>query len=134
MYPGLMIFKGFVLQRIYNLSDVELEEQLRDSLSFQRFVGLSITENVPDSTTICRFRNELPGKKLSEKLFKTIFSQLLTKGVIVDATVIESSRRPIKTFETVVSKDKAKKEEVVISYSDDNEAARLKNGEKFLWV
>ncbi len=63
---------------------------------------------------------------------------MLTKGelkkrVIVDATVIESSRRPIKTFETVVSKDKAKKEEVVISYSDENEAIWLKKGGKFFY-
>ncbi len=135
-YPGLMMFKGLVPRIMYNLSDVELGEQLRDRLSFHSFVDLSITENVPNSTTICRFRNELPGKKLSEKLFKTILSQLLTKGelkkgVIVDATGIKSSRRPIKTFETVVSKDKTKKEEVVISYSDDNEAGCLKKGKIF---
>ncbi len=55
VYPGLMMFKGLVLQRRYNLSSIKLEEQLRGSLFFHRFVGLSITENVPDSTTICRF-------------------------------------------------------------------------------
>ncbi len=65
---------------MYNLSDVELEEQMRDRFSFHRFVGLSITDEVPDSTTICRFRNELLVEKLSEKLFKDILSQLLTKG------------------------------------------------------
>lgn len=137
-YPGLVMFKCLVLQRMYNLSDVELEEQLRDRFSFHRFVGLSITDEVPDSTTICRFRNELLGEKLSEKLFKDILSQLLKKGelktgVIVDATVIESSRRPIKTFEILPSENKDKQEEVVINYSDDREAAWLKKGKKFFY-
>ncbi len=132
------MFKCLVLQKMYNLSDVELEEQLRDRFSFHRLVDLSITDDVPDSTTICRFRNKLLGEKLSEKLFQDILSQLLTKGelkkgVIVDATVIESSRRSIKTFETVVSKDKDKKDEVIISYSDDSEASWLKKGKKVFY-
>ncbi len=137
-YPGLMMFKCLVLQRMYSLSDVELEEQLRDRLSFHRFVGLSITDDVPDSTTICRFRNELLGEKLSEQLFKDILSQLLTKGelkkgVIVDATVIESSRRPIKTFENVSSENEDKKDEIVLSYSDDCGASWLKKGKKLFY-
>ena len=65
---------------MYNLSDVWLEEQIRDRFSFRRFVGLGVVDDVPDATTFCRFRNELLGEKLSEKLFHLILKQLLEKG------------------------------------------------------
>ena len=105
-YPALLLFKGLILQRMYNLSDVELEEQIRDRFSFRRFVGLGAVDDVPDATTFCRFRNDLLGEKLSEKLFHLILDQLLKKGdfrqgVSVDATVVQSSRRPRTTMEIV---------------------------------
>ena len=136
-YPALMLFKGLVLQRMYNLSDVELEDQINDRFSFRRFVGLGVSDEVPDATTFCRFRKELLGQKLSEKLFQLVLSQLLKKGdfkqgVSVDATVVESSRRPRTTIE-VVPEDRAESdtgEQVTISHSDDTEAAWLKKGRK----
>ena len=110
-YPALMMFKCLILQRMYNLSDVGLEEQIRDRFSFRRFVRLGVVDDVPDATTFCRFRNELLGEKLSEKLFNLILKQLLEKGefrqgISVDATVVQSSRRPRTTME-VVPNDRA---------------------------
>ena len=136
-YPALLLFKGLILQRMYNLSDVELEEQINDRFSFRRFVGLGVSNDVPDATTFCRFRQELLGQKLSEKLFQLVLGQLLKRGdfkhgVSVDATVVESSRRPRTTLE-VVPKDRDEPdtdEQVTISHSDDTEAAWLKKGKK----
>ncbi len=136
-YPALVLFKGLVLQRMYNLTDVELEEQLRDRFSFLRFVGLGISDDVPDATTFCRFRQELLGQKLSEKLFHIVLGQLLKKGdfkqgVSVDATVVESSRRPRTTVE-VVTEDRNESEateQVTITHSDDTEAAWVKKGKR----
>lgn len=51
-YSGLVLFKGLVLQRMYHLSDVELEEQINDRFSFRRFVGLGVSDDVPDATTL----------------------------------------------------------------------------------
>lgn len=135
-YPGIVMFKCLVLQRMYNLSDLELEEQLRDRLSFLRFVGLGLSDDIPDSTTICRFRNELLGHKLAETLFADILLQLGRRGtfkcgVCVDATVIESSRRPQTTLE-VIPTDRCEPDEpeVKVTHSDDAEAAWLKKGKK----
>ncbi len=58
-YPALPLFKALVLQRWYGLSDPALEEALADRLSFRRFVGLSLSEQVPDHSTLWRFREEL---------------------------------------------------------------------------
>ena len=56
-HPPLVMFKALLLQQWYGLSDPGLEEAICDRLSFQRFLGLSLTDPVPDETRICRFRN-----------------------------------------------------------------------------
>jgi hypothetical protein len=54
------MFKMLVLQALYNLSDDQTEYQVRDRLSFQRFLGLSPEDTVPDAKTLWLFR-ELAG-------------------------------------------------------------------------
>lgn len=96
-YPVLVMFKVLLLQSLYGLSDAETEEALGDRLSFRRFAGLSLTDAVPDHSTICRFRNLLIERGLLEKLFAELDRQLdnagliLRRGTMLDATVIESS-------------------------------------------
>jgi IS5 family transposase len=43
------MFKAIVLCELYNLSDDQVEYQLRDRLSFMRFLGLGLEDGVPDS-------------------------------------------------------------------------------------
>ena len=45
----LMMTKILFVQHLYNMSDPELEDQLNDRLSFQRFVGLNMNSKVPDN-------------------------------------------------------------------------------------
>ena len=114
-----------------------LSHQICDRFSFRSFVGLGASADVPDATTFCRFRQEMLGQKLSEKLFGLVLSQLLKRGdfkqgISVDATVVESSRRPRTTLE-VVPEDRAESDtadQVTVSHSDDAEAAWLKKGKK----
>lgn len=99
-FPPLIILKTLLLQQWYKLSDPEAEEAIRDRLSFQRFLGLRMTDPVPDETTICRFRNKLVENRLYEKVFKDINQQLEKKGLvvkhgsIVDATLVKAHYRP----------------------------------------
>ena len=58
-YPSLALFKALLLQQWYGLSDPGLEEALVDRLSFRRFLGLSLSEPVPDHSTLWRFREQL---------------------------------------------------------------------------
>lgn len=95
-YPVLLMFKVLLLQSLYGLSDAETEEALIDRLSFRRFVGLALTDAVPDHSTICRFRNLLVEQGQLEKLFAELDRQLdkagliLRRGTMLDATVIET--------------------------------------------
>ena len=58
-----MMFKILILPAWYNLSDEALEEQIARDLMFRRFIGLSLSEAVPDHSTIWRFRNSLTHRK-----------------------------------------------------------------------
>jgi IS5 family transposase len=99
-HPPLMMFKALLLQQWYGLSDPGLEEAICDRLSFQRFLGLSLTDPVPDETRICRFRNILAQAGLGERLFALLDEQLQAKGLIVrrgsliDATLIKAQTHP----------------------------------------
>ena len=42
------MFKAIVLCALYNLSDDQVEYQLRDRLSFMRFLGLGLEERVAE--------------------------------------------------------------------------------------
>ncbi|BFN02773.1 hypothetical protein MOXK23_22530 (plasmid) [Moraxella sp. K23] len=53
------MFKILLLQKLYNLSDPAMEKQLARDLLFRRFVGLSLTDNVPDHSTIWRYHKHL---------------------------------------------------------------------------
>ena len=101
-YPPVAMFKALLLQQWYKLSDPELEEAILDRLSFQRFLGLSFDDSVPDETTVNRFRNKLSDMGISEELFDLLGKQLESKGLIVkkgtlvDASLIAADRRKPK--------------------------------------
>lgn len=94
-----LLLRIMILQHLYGLSDPQAEEQLKDRLSFQKFVQLGSDEAVPDETTICRFRQRLIQCGLHEQLLELLNGQLEARGYIVkqttlvDATIIESSRK-----------------------------------------
>jgi IS5 family transposase len=54
-YDTLKLLKALILQTWHSLSDVDLEKSLRVRMDFLLFMDFD--EEIPDSTTICRFRN-----------------------------------------------------------------------------
>jgi len=94
-----VLLRVMILQHLYGLSDPQAEEQLKDRLSFQKFVQLDAHETVPDETTICRFRARLIECGLHEQLLGLLNTQLEARGylvkrvTLVDATLVESSRK-----------------------------------------
>lgn len=85
------------LQHWYNLSDPGVEEELKESSSMRRFVGIDLgVEPVPDETTVCKFRHLLEQHGLGEQIFRRVNEYLhdqgfrLSAGTIVDATLISA--------------------------------------------
>jgi len=95
-YPAVLMFRCLLLQNWYNLSDYELEKAIDDRLSFRRFVGLDYTQNVPDHSSFCRFRDELVKQHLDTRLFNELSRQIekmglvIKKGTLVDASILEA--------------------------------------------
>ncbi len=100
--PIIFGLKCLILQYLYNLSDPALEDALIDRLSFQRFLGISFDTEIPDFTTIWRFRERLIKAGLLKKIFKNVLKQLdkrnviLRKGTLVDATLVQAARKKNK--------------------------------------
>lgn len=94
-YNRLMMFKILVLQSLYNLSDHQVEYQIRDRLSFTRFLGLQLGDKVPDEKTLWSFREVLVQGRVIEKLFDKFNSYLEKQGLeakigsIIDASIVE---------------------------------------------
>jgi transposase, IS5 family len=94
-YDYIMMFKILILQKLYNISDAQTEYQIKDRLSFMRFLGLTLKDAIPDDKTIWYFREQLVKAKVSEKLFKKFLNELEKKnlvtrqGSIIDATFVD---------------------------------------------
>ena len=98
-FDVILMFKIMILQSLYNLSDDQIEFQIRDRLSFMRFLGLGISDTVPDAKTVWLFREQLTQAKLVKKLFGQ-FDEFLRKngfsakkGQIVDASIISAPKQ-----------------------------------------
>lgn len=89
-YPQLALFKTLLLQQWYALSDPAMEEALADRISFRRFTGLSLHDNVPDHSTICRFRAQTHSRM--ERLLELLNGQLERRGFMIkEGTMLDAS-------------------------------------------
>ena len=112
-FDRVMLFKMLVLQRMNNLSDDRLEYQVRDRLSFMRFLRLDMTGVVPDAKTMWAFREELKENHLMERLFARFDECLreldveLKSGQIIDATFVTVPKQRNRREENEMIKEGA---------------------------
>jgi IS5 family transposase len=94
--PVVMMLKILLLQKWFNLSDPQAEEQINDRLSFRRFVGLRAQDSAPDETTIVKFRDRLRRGGVEAELFEIVARSieerglLVREGTLVDALILEA--------------------------------------------
>lgn len=87
-----------MLQTWFNLSDEGIEDAIYDSYAMKSFMGIDFSagEQVPDATTLCKFRKLLTEHGLQKKFFDQVQEllarqgKLVSGGSIVDATIIEA--------------------------------------------
>jgi IS5 family transposase len=96
---AMVMFRMLVLQALNNLSDEQVEFQVRDRLSFTRFLRLGIEDSIPDATTLWLFREKLATAGLIETLFDRFDQHLAAQGYIarggqmIDATIVPVPRQ-----------------------------------------
>ena len=109
-YDYVLMFKILLLQRLYNLSDEQMEFQITDRHSFRRFVGLEFSHKVPDAKTIWLFRDRLKEDENERKLFERFSQELerkrliVSNGKMVDASFHEVPRSRNNREENAVIK------------------------------
>ena len=81
------------LQQWFTLSDPAMEEALYDTPMFREFIGLDAgVENLPDESTILRFRHLLEQHSLAQQILATVNATLSAKGLLVKSgTVIDAT-------------------------------------------
>ena len=95
-YDVVTMMKIIFLQRLYNLSDDQVEFQITDRLSFRRFLCIPFSNAVPDCKTVWSFRESLnkDGEDRSKQLFELFLNKLNQDGLIakegkmMDATLV----------------------------------------------
>ena len=104
-YGVLVLFKAVLLAQWHNLSDEAMEAALDDRVSFRRFCGLGLMDEVPDHSTLWRFREALGKAGLERAVFAEIERQLerrglmVKQGTLVDASLVAAQARPPRKLE-----------------------------------
>ena len=99
-YPLLTLFRSLMLGIWYQLSDVQLAQCLYRDLLFRKFCRLELGGDVPEASTLGRFRTQLVEQDLWDRLLAEINGQLEAKNIImtkgriniIDATPIEAAQ------------------------------------------
>jgi len=89
-YDPVMMMKMLVLQSWYGISDEELEYWVADRISFQKFLGFP--KDIPDFTTVWRFREDLSKEGLIDKIWDELKRQMQEKGIKFSKGVIQDAR------------------------------------------
>lgn len=99
-YPLLTLFRSLLLGIWYRLSDEQLAQCLFRDLLFRKFCRFELDGDVPDATTLGRFRMKLVEHDLWELLLGEVNRQLETSNIIItegrvniiDATAVEAAQ------------------------------------------
>ena len=91
------MLRMYLMQNWFNLSDVAMEDTIYDSYTMRSFMHLDFyKEQVPDTTTLLKFRHLLEEHHIGEQVFADVSSRLekagliMHGGTIVDATIINA--------------------------------------------
>jgi IS5 family transposase len=88
--PEVML-RIYFMQQWYGLSDPAMEDSLYDIEAMRRFARVGLDE-IPDETTLCKFRHFLEHHRLTEQLFLATERYLSEKGLILsEGTIVDAS-------------------------------------------
>ena len=105
---AVLMFKTLVLSALYNLSDDQIEYQVRDRLSFMRFLGLGLGDPVPDAKTVWLYREALGRAGMVEALFKQFDGHLARQGYIArGGQILDASIVPVPRNHNTRGENKA---------------------------
>ena len=81
------------MQQWFTLSDPGMEEAFFDTPLYREFAQLEEFGNLPDESTILRFRHRLEKHKLADEIFASVNELLTSKGLLLKGTSINPTSR-----------------------------------------
>ena len=86
------LWRMYIVQNCFGLSDEGIEDALYDSQAIRRFVGIDLgREDAPDATRLLRFRQWLEARPLTVTIFNAINAHLAERGLFLrQGTVIDA--------------------------------------------
>ena len=82
-YDLELMLRIYMLQNLYDLSDMGTVAEVIDSRAFSEFCGVDSSNQVPDGDTLGRFRHILEENGIQQKLFGEVVQSLMEKGLIL---------------------------------------------------
>ena len=91
-YDLELMLRIYLLQNLYDLSDMATVAEVIDSRAFSEFCGVDSSNQVPNGDTLGRFRHILEKNGIQQKLFAQVVNTLMEKGLILKkGTIVDSS-------------------------------------------
>ena len=86
------MLRMYLMQIWFNLSDDVIEDSIYDSYAMRTFMHIDFNEQqVPDATTLLKFRHILEKDKIGEKIFSDVNNRLDKAGLIMHGgTVVDA--------------------------------------------
>ena len=96
------MLRMYLMQIWFSLSDEGIEDSIYDSYAMRSFMHIDFSEQqVPDATTLLKFRHMLEKHNIGEKIFTDVNRCLDEAGLIMHGgTIVLSQRLP--TFRTKI--------------------------------
>ena len=87
------MLRMYLMQIWFKLSDEGIEDSIYDSYAMRSFVHIDFNEQqVPDATTLLKFRHMLEANKPGEKLFADVNNRLDKAGLMMHGgTIVDPS-------------------------------------------
>ncbi len=98
-FDKIMMLKALILRSMYDLSFEKLEFHIKDRLSFQRFLGISLGDKVPDANTFWDFNEAVVQAGVIDQIFIRLRDELgkqgliMNNGSIVDASIVDAPKQ-----------------------------------------
>ena len=139
-YTILRLVMCLILQFLEDLSDREFERFIADGIAAKWFCGFGLTEKTPDFTTICKFRNKIGCKGMSQ-IFDAVKAQLREKGYMTDLFNFVDSTALISKLQMWEERDKAIADgyeklnnAVIENYAKDKDVRIGAKGKNKFWL
>lgn len=88
-YDPVLMIKMMVLQSWYGISDEELEYQVADRISFQKFLGFP--KEIPHFTTYWKFKERTTQEQMNS-IWEELKRQMVEKGIKFSKGVIQDAK------------------------------------------